>query len=249
MQDIQFNAGAMIFSEGDVADNAYIVVSGKVDLLNYRQGSENKVGTVTAGDVLGDLAVFDNNALRPYTARALEATNLKAISPEDFSSLMQQCPENIKPFINFAFSKIKSTKNPQKIAQKLVVAGNITKLAISPASEKLNSQFQPMEITTAGLPFKIGGYPENGEKNRRDQLHLYIASAINPLAVSRIHCEIAIENERLVVNDLGSRFGTIVNGNRIGCGYGIYSADLQVGANEIILGNPDSNYKINVVCS
>ena len=248
MEEKQFNAGEVIFSEGDVPDFAYIILSGKIELISYHQGNEVQTLVLEAGKVVGELAVFDSNSLRPYTARALDSANLAGISPEEFSYLITQCPDVIKPFINFAFSRIKATKTSSKAPTVAVNEIDVAKIVIAPASEKMKAQFKPIEISGSSLPFKIGGYPEGGEKNRRDQLHLYILAQANPLRVSRQQCEIATENKGLYINDLGSRFCTTVNGVTIGRGHGTYSAPLKKGDNEVILGTKEGDYKLIVSC-
>jgi len=246
MEEKEFSAGEVIFSEGDVPDFAYIILSGKVELLSYHQGNEVQTLVLEAGKVVGELAVFDSNSLRPHTARVLESATLACIALDEFSSLTAQCPDAIKPFINFAFSRIKATKTSSKAPTIAVSEGDVAKIVISPASERMKSQFKPIEIAGNNLPFKIGGYPEGGEKNRRDQLHLYILAQANPLRVSRQQCEIATENKGLYINDLGSRFCTTVNGVTIGRGHGTYSAPLKKGDNEVILGAKDGDYKLLV---
>ena len=248
MEEKRFNIGDIIFSEGDVPDFAYIILSGKVELLNYNHGNQVQTLILEAGKVVGELAVFDSNSLRPNTARVLEPATLIGIEMQEFSSLITQCPDLIKPFINFAFSRIRATKTISQAPTIAVSEEDVAKIAISPASEKMKAQFKSIEITGNSLPFRIGGYPEGGEKNRRDQLHLYISSEANPLRISRQQCEIASENKGLYINDLGSRFCTTVNGVTIGRGHGTYSAPLKKGDNEIILGAKDGDYKLIVSC-
>jgi CRP-like cAMP-binding protein len=248
MAEKTVNAGEFLFREGDVADVAYIVLSGKIALSESNDGHETDAGTVEAGRAFGELALFDAQTLRQHTAHALEDTVVSTVSPEEFNASLSQCPKQLQPFLVLAFEKMKATRTKGKTYVKAVLDTDVKKLVIAPASNNLKEQLKPIEVPIARLPFRIGGFPEGGESSRRDQLHLSISARSNPLRVSRQHCEIVIENNKLVVTDLGSRFCTVVNDTIIGRGHGKYHAPLQKGKNEITLGITDDPYKITVTC-
>ena len=250
MTQKQVNAGEIIFRDGDVADVAYVIVSGSVELLaTDNSGKESKIGQIEAGKAFGELAIFDVDTLRPYTARALGDVSLQGVSIEEFQSLFTACPDTIKPLLLLAFEKITPTKNKARAPVHKLPKGNISKIIISPASDNLKAQFRPIEVLPATLPFRIGGYPEDGERNRKDQLSLSIASQKIPLLISRQHCEITFdEQDNLIISDLGSRFCTTVNGLQIGRGRGCYQAPLQKGDNDLLLGSKESKYKLLVHC-
>jgi len=250
MGEKKSEAGEFVYREGDSADAAYILVSGKIELLEIHDGRTVQTGVIEPGKAFGELAVFDPSSLRQQSARAAEASVLTTVTPDEFQAQAAQIPKAIQPILQLAFDRIKATKSKTKLAMTdAVLESDISKIIVEPASEKLKSQFKPMEVPISRLPFRIGGYPENGEVSRRDQLHLSIASQESPLRVSRQHCEIAIDNKAIVLNDLGSRFCTQVNGMTIGRGRGTYAAPLKKGANEVTLGSSDSPYKITVTCS
>jgi DNA-binding NtrC family response regulator len=54
-------------------------------------------------------------------------------------------------------------------------------------------------------------------------------------AVSRLHCEIAVEGERAVIRDLGSRNGTLLDGTAIAVGYARDGSVLSLGQTQIAL--------------
>lgn len=249
MAEKRVGKGDIIYTAGDVPDVAYILISGKVELLSINQGQqEEQVRVITPGKTFGEYALFDPQSLRPVIARALEPSILVSVSPQEFDALVLQCPKDIQPFMTMAFEKMKATKQKDKSYIKAVLETDITKLIIEPASDVMKTQFKPMEIPVARLPFRIGGYPEGGEVSRRDSLHLAISSHINPLRVSRQHCEIAIEDKEIIITDLGSRFCTEVNEVVIGRGHGAYSAHLKKGTNTVTLGAVNGPYKLVIKC-
>jgi len=247
MGERRVETGEVVYHEGDVPDFAYVVLSGSVEMVEVKQGNETQIRIIDAGKTFGEYALFDPWALRPFTIRALEPTVLQTVTVEEFKGLLNQCPKALMPFLMLSFEKMKSTKVKERPTVAAVI-NDISKIIFTAATDKLREQFKPIEVPLARLPFRIGGYPEGGEPNRRDQLHLYIASIANPLRVSRQHCEIMIENKGLVIADLGSRFGTIVNGVGIGRARGAYKAPLKKGVNDITLGAKDGPYKITIRC-
>lgn len=249
MGEKKVEAGEYLYREGDAADGAYTVVSGKVELLDITSSGEVRAGVADPGQIFGEVAVFDTQSVRPQSARAIEASVLTHLSAEEFQAQFAQCPAPIQPFLQIAFEKMKAVKvkSKQSFAD-AVNESDITTITIAPASEALKAAIKPIEIPVARLPFRIGGYPEGGEISRKDQVHLSIASQDAPLRVSRQHCEIVVENNTVVVVDLGSRFNTRVNGTIIGRGRGTYTAPLKKGANDVILGAADGPYKFTVTC-
>ena len=248
MAEKTVKAGDIIFNEGDIADAAYIVVSGVIELFSLGNVSEVKVGIMEAGKIFGELAVFKSQELRPYSARATVDGVLQGMTAEEFDGLFAKCPQPIQPFLLLAFDKFIPTKNRTKTTAAHLSKSDVAQIVITPVSDNLKAQFKPIEVPINNLPFRIGGYPEDSEKNRKDQLHLAIASLRSPLLISRQHCEITLdEKDNIVLNDLGSRFGTKVNGLIIGRGHGIYTVPLKKGNNEIFLGGGDK-YKLTIAC-
>ncbi|MEI7668566.1 MAG: cyclic nucleotide-binding domain-containing protein [Pseudomonadota bacterium] len=246
MTEKQVKEGEIIFSEGDVADVSYLVISGSIDITYRSNDSQVKFGTIESGGIFGELAVFDSTQLRNNTAIAASDSSLKIVTSEEFEKMFEQCPSEIKPFLSFAFSKVIPAKSRQKTNVNSVTSSDVTTIIISPA-EKLEGKISQKTVPISGLPIRIGGYPEEGERNRKDQLQLPIPSQNNPLVISRQHCEIGIEEDKIVLRDVGSRFGTIVNDMQIGRGRGVYYANLQKGENIVTLGLAETGYKLLVM--
>lgn len=238
----------VIFQEGDIADAAYYITSGKVALFQSDRGQSTPLKTVADKEVFGELCLFDDKALRPYSARALEATTVETIQAADYAGFIASAPDALKAVFQLMADRMKLGKSRNAAKANPILNSTTKSLTLTPEGDKLKSQLKPVTIPVASLPFRIGGFPEGSEVNRKDTVHLSIASQAQPLRVSRQHCEIANEDGALVVVDMGSRFGTIVNGVSIGRGKGVYSAPLANGTNTIILGNQDSGYSLTITC-
>ena len=84
---LRFEAGKVVFREGDPGDAVYVVLDGKVEL---RVGGR-LVETVGPGGILGEMALIEH-APRVATATAKIASDLLPISEARFTTMIQQTP-------------------------------------------------------------------------------------------------------------------------------------------------------------
>jgi len=91
--EVHLQTGQTVFSEDDVSDAMYVVVSGRVRL----DKAGNEVMTVSAGQSFGTWALFDNQR-RVMTATSIEDVHLLKIRSDDFYDLLSDHDE-ITPVI------------------------------------------------------------------------------------------------------------------------------------------------------
>ncbi len=80
MSDLTYRAGEVIFRQGYPSDNAYIIVSGVVEI--YREnadGSEEHIADLGEGQMFGEYGVLDE-APRSASARAKTAAMLQIMA-------------------------------------------------------------------------------------------------------------------------------------------------------------------------
>lgn len=83
-------AGSVIFSEGDSAEEAYVVDSGSVEILvRGGDGKPRRVGMVGEGGMLGELALIDGMP-RSATAVAASATTLLVVPSRQFEAQLDR---------------------------------------------------------------------------------------------------------------------------------------------------------------
>ena len=81
--------GALIFQQGEVDRNLYMVSDGHVDIVLGNEATP--VGTVQAGDVLGEISLTSG---APHVATAIAGSNVQLVvlRHRDFDTLIQQNP-------------------------------------------------------------------------------------------------------------------------------------------------------------
>ncbi|UCC64308.1 MAG: cyclic nucleotide-binding domain-containing protein [Anaerolineae bacterium] len=86
-----YEAGAVIFRQGEPGDTLYLIQSGAVEYL-YRQGNKETVLTVLKeGDFFGEMALF-GQVRRPATTRATQRTRLLPLTRASLLERVQQDP-------------------------------------------------------------------------------------------------------------------------------------------------------------
>lgn len=94
-----FPRGAVIFKEGGTPDVAFIVESGKVDILKSRDGKHIVLGSIPKWGIFGELALLDG---KPRTASAIatEDTVCLVISRGSVSQLLGNAPRGLTALVH-----------------------------------------------------------------------------------------------------------------------------------------------------
>ncbi len=82
LQKLHLEAGDEIIRQGEQGDTAYIIQTGRVEIIK----GGKKVGELGAGDFFGEIALVSDSK-RTATVRCLTACELTVLSREDFQSL------------------------------------------------------------------------------------------------------------------------------------------------------------------
>ncbi len=241
-----FDPKAIIFREGDAGDAAYIIQSGAVEILKHADHGEVQLAVLEAGDVLGEMALFEPKNSRSATARALTPVSLEIIEDTRFRQLSAECPPQMLQIIQSMLTRLRDTN--QRLASKeratVILDAKIEQITIAPNGA--GCHFEALTVKLANLPFLIGGYPQSEDPPKRN--HLDIPCDGPPLMVSQLHAKIERHDDGVFFVDQGSRFCSIVNGKVIGRGKASEKAPLQLGENKITLGDHTSAYKLIITC-
>jgi CRP-like cAMP-binding protein len=88
-----FDAGDVVFREGDRSNTCYVVRSGRVRAVREHSGRRTlTLATFGVGDIFGELAMFEDES-RSATIEALEDTEVCAILGQDMRRLLRAHPE------------------------------------------------------------------------------------------------------------------------------------------------------------
>ena len=87
-----YKPGQEIVRQGDTGVGAFIIRSGKVDIVQDRDGKQTKLATLGPGEVIGEMALLDEFP-RSASARAVEPTTALGIQRWHFRGILESHPQ------------------------------------------------------------------------------------------------------------------------------------------------------------
>jgi len=105
----QYEAGEIVFREGDEGGTCYVVRSGVARAIReHPDGRSITLSHFTAGDIFGELAMFDDSP-RSATVDVLEDTEVIAIPGRDVQRLISDHPEIAIKLIGALAQRLRAT--------------------------------------------------------------------------------------------------------------------------------------------
>ena len=238
---VRFKKGATIIHEGTTGSNAYLILSGSVEV--YKKVGDEKLvlSRLVKGNIFGEMSLVDDKP-RSATIVALEDTEVRILSRERFESMLEQNPRAVIPLLKQVFQRVRYLNQMVTAFCGQASTGTV-ELATQPLqlrakTEEAEQAMQGKEIDISKIPFQIGRTSTSSVFGSND---LDIEDT-EPYRVSRCHCLITIvDNEYYVVDTVSSR-GTVVDGSKIGGQEELKRVLLESGKHRIILGGEESPY-------
>jgi CRP/FNR family transcriptional regulator, cyclic AMP receptor protein len=252
-----FAEGQILFREGDPPDSVFRLLSGSVEILRELDGDPILLGTVGAGQFLGEMGVVENRP-RSATARAASEVEVEILTPTEFFDQIARSPQAARELIQRlsqrlrqADDRIVNEERRSNRAQKAqtdadghTAVVSVNNAHLSAKSPWLQRQFRtPLGLND--LPFIVGRGPVAREGLPPLQPDLKLDDTV-PFRLSRNHFMIERRKGSYYVRDLSSRLGTIVNGEPIGEHFRGDDAPLRAGENEVIAGGVGSPFVFSV---
>jgi CRP-like cAMP-binding protein len=82
MTRTHFTEGQILFREGDPADSVFRLLSGTVDILRELDGDPILLGTVGAGQLIGEMGVVENRPRSATRKKIMNTLNKLPVGPE-----------------------------------------------------------------------------------------------------------------------------------------------------------------------
>jgi CRP-like cAMP-binding protein len=89
---VSYRAGDVLFHQGDPGDAAYVILSGKADILTDSPNGEIKVAELDYNAIVGEIAILCDIS-RTATVRAAMPLEALRIRKDDFLKLLGDYPE------------------------------------------------------------------------------------------------------------------------------------------------------------
>jgi CRP/FNR family transcriptional regulator, cyclic AMP receptor protein len=253
-----FAEGQVLFREGDPADSVFRLLSGAVDIFRELDGDPILLGTVGAGQFIGEMGVVENRP-RSATARAASEVEVEILTPPEFLDQIVGSPQAARELIQRLSQRLREADDrivnderrsgrahgTRKDADSQTALVSVNNAYLAAKNPWLQRQFRA-PVGLGNLPFVVGRGPVAREGLPPLQPDLKLNDTV-PFRLSRNHFMIEKRNGSYYVRDLSSTLGTIVNGEPIGDHFRGDDAPLHAGENEVIAGGVDSPFIFSVL--
>ncbi|MEE8139200.1 MAG: cyclic nucleotide-binding domain-containing protein [Thermoanaerobaculia bacterium] len=223
---IEVEADRLIFREGDLGTDMFIIQEGRVEILQEVSGEERRIAVLERGDFFGEMALLEELP-RSASARTLTPVKLVTANGAAFDSMLRRNPEIAVRIMRRLSRRLRDTDRLLKEALDALdrhhakVAAQegqyaSTRISPTPAPAVLvhqasgsSFQFGPGSTTTIGRRDPVTGIRPNIDLTEVDLER----------SCSRRHAKVYLEGERFyLVEDLATTNGTFVNGARLSPG-------------------------------
>jgi len=218
----QFSSGDVIFSEGDLGLQMYVIESGEVE-IRKRFGKKDRVLAVLGkGDFFGEMCMLEEEIPRSATALALTDVEAVMIDRSAFTFILKHNPEITIRIMRKLVRRLRQTTHLLEEAVGHKVDIESSGISNGPKTS-LDPRARLVEITS-GLVFPLA---EDGETSvgRIDPVTgIHPDVDLTPVdgkrSISRRHARVRREEGGTysVIEDVGTMNGTFVNGVRLAAG-------------------------------
>ena len=137
----QIPANTVLFHEGDVGEQMYILQSGKVKISKRIRGVEKTLATLEKGEFFGEMAIL-NDKPRSATAETLEECEMLVIDRKTFDALIRGNAEIAVRFIKRLADRLREANDQM---ESLMIKDNTSRL-VSILAKHVREQKTPGEF-------------------------------------------------------------------------------------------------------
>ena len=257
----RFDPDTALFRQGDPSDDVILILSGSAEVLRESGDDSIVLGTVRAGEFVGEMGVLEGR-VRSATVRAAEPVEAELIERQAFLDRVSAEPELARKLLVRMSARLRDVEDmlTQLYAGHEAVEGADTGRELVPAAPTVEARpsltlvaatpaarfFIGTEpISISHLPFTVGRHHDQNEPPSVITPDLPIAED-EPHRLSRAHFMLIRDGDDILVRDLNSTLGTIVNGQPLGRDFPVDSAPLRHGDNSLVAGGDGSPFAFTV---
>ncbi len=230
----KFNKGDVVIEEGSFGTSAFVINSGKVEVSSSVNGQKIVFATMNAKQIFGEMGLIEDKP-RSATITALEETELREISRDEFNELFSKNPKVLLPIVKALFERLRTATRlaTAKIASMTGVTTteedsttpSISKdlvideryLVVTGATEFAKESLEYKELIVDKFPFKVGRYILDIKKtsNVLSDNDFLVKEDSPPYYFSQNHFLFDKIGDKIAIVDRGSRLGLIINDKKV----------------------------------
>ena len=220
---VEYAAGEVIFTEGDLGLEMYIVQSGTVEILKRFKDEERLLAKLAQGDFFGEMSILEDLP-RTATARAEDDCILIRIDGSTFDQMLRKNPEIAVRMMRKLSRRLRETDRMLRDAlgsEEGAAAPEMPSQEAAQPDRKVGPE--RLQHVDSGLDLFLASAPETTIGRRDPVTGILPDIDLTPLdtqrSISRRHAKIFRQDGRFYVREeIGTMNGTFVNGDRIETG-------------------------------
>lgn len=242
-----FADGETLLQAGGDHEAGYVILAGHVDVRTDLGAAIERVGQ---GAVVGAVSLLFGGA-QEFTVIAKGPVEAAIVDRATVSAQLSRNPELVREAANSILARLDLVPKAEREAVPthhdgpIAAPGSWSDVRLRPASSETRAGLPKRGLQIDSMPFGIGRKPLRGEQSPRVEIALMFSDS-KPYNLSRSHFAIERGHNALMLRDVGSQLGTVVNGLRIGIDEPLNAVPLHLGENEIVAGAADSPFRFVV---
>ena len=217
-----YAAGDMIFSQGDLGTEMFIIQDGEVEILKHINGESHILSHLEKGDFFGKMALLE---AAPRTADAIAKTEVKAliINGSRFDDMLKKNPEIAVRIIRKYSKRLREANTLlERLVGREVDADHVSLDATQMKPNEKGTRHRLVDVATGTAYFFSNG--DETTIGRADPVtgilpDVDLTAVDTNRSVSRRHAKIIKSgSEYFVLEEVGTVNGTYVNDQRIPTG-------------------------------
>jgi CRP-like cAMP-binding protein len=217
-----YAAGDVIFQQGELGTEMFIIQEGEVDIVKHINGESHKLSHLEKGDFFGEMAVLESV---PRTADAIAATEVRAlaINGARFDEMLHKNPEVAVRIIRKYSKRLREANTLlERLVGREIDSEHGALDATQNAPTEVHQRHRLVDATTGAEFFFSKG--DETTIGRADPVtgilpDIDLTSVDANRSVSRRHAKIICSgNQYFMLEEVGTVNGTYVNDQRIPTG-------------------------------
>lgn len=218
---VTYAAGDLIFEEGDLGTEMFIIHEGQVEILKNFKGERQQLALLGQGDFFGEMSILEDLP-RTATARAATDATLLEINFSTFDQMLRNMPEIGVRMMRKLSRRLRDTDARLRDALGSE-EGQAAEMPVQDEADPKNPGPEKLISTETGIEFQLSAGSET-TVGRRDPVtginpDIDLTPADSQRSISRRHAKIFRRGEKFFIREeIGTMNGTFINGERVETG-------------------------------